>query len=90
MLQFGSGLGSQLILCPSALSIQANGIMRYKSGHHRHRHHHHHHQSSGAVRKSSWTSWAPVPNTPTVSVDVTQHSTIILNIIIIIAIIGSH
>ena len=23
--------------------------------------------------KSSWTSWAPVPNKPTVSVDVKQH-----------------
>ena len=30
-------------------------------------------QSSGAVRKSRWTSWAPVPNKPTVSVDVKQH-----------------
>ena len=25
------------------------------------------------VRKSRWTSWAPVPNKPTVSVDVKQH-----------------
>ena len=32
-------------------------------------------QSSGAVWKSRWTSWAPVPNKPTVSVDVKQHST---------------
>ena len=31
-------------------------------------------QSSGAVRKSRWPSWAPVPNKPTVSVDVKQHS----------------
>ena len=30
-------------------------------------------QSSGAVIKSRWTSWAPVPNKPTVSVDVKQH-----------------
>ena len=30
-------------------------------------------QSSGAVRKSMWPSWAPVPNKPTVSVDVKQH-----------------
>ena len=29
--------------------------------------------SSGAVRKSRWTSWAPVPNKPMVSVDVKQH-----------------
>ena len=27
------------------------------------------------VRKSRWPSWAPVPNKPTVSVDVKQHST---------------
>ena len=32
-----------------------------------------HLQSSGAVWKSRWTSWAPVPNKPTVSVDVKQH-----------------
>ena len=32
-------------------------------------------QSSGAVSKSKWLSWAPVPNKPTVSVDVKQHST---------------
>ena len=32
-------------------------------------------QSSGAVSKSRWPSWAPVPNKPTVSVDVKQHST---------------
>ena len=32
-------------------------------------------QSSGAVWKSRWTSWAPVPNKPTVSVDVKHHST---------------
>ena len=30
-------------------------------------------QSSGAVWKSRWASWAPVPNKPTVSVDVKQH-----------------
>ena len=36
---------------------------------------HRHHQNSGAVRKSRWPSWAPVPNKPTVSVDVKQHST---------------
>ena len=30
-------------------------------------------QSSGAVWKSRWTSWAPVPNKPTVSVDVKRH-----------------
>ena len=30
-------------------------------------------QSSGAVWKSRWTSWFPVPNKPTVSVDVKQH-----------------
>ena len=30
-------------------------------------------QSSGGVWKSRWTSWAPVPNKPTVSVDVKQH-----------------
>ena len=28
------------------------------------------HQSSGAVCKSRWPSWAPAPNKPTVSVDV--------------------
>ena len=32
-------------------------------------------QSSGGVWKSRWPSWAPVPNKPTVSVDVKQHST---------------
>ena len=31
-------------------------------------------QSSGAVWKSRWPSWAPVPNKPRVSVDVKQHS----------------
>ena len=30
-------------------------------------------QSSGAVWQSRWTPWAPVPNKPTVSVDVKQH-----------------
>jgi len=30
-------------------------------------------QSSGAVWKSRWPSWAPVRNKPTVSVDVKQH-----------------
>ena len=30
-------------------------------------------QSSGAVCTSRWTSWAPAPNKPTVSVDVKQH-----------------
>ena len=30
-------------------------------------------QSSGALWKSRWTSWAPVPNKPTVFVDVKQH-----------------
>ena len=30
-------------------------------------------QSSGAAWKSKWPSWAPVPNKPTVSVDVKQH-----------------
>ena len=30
-------------------------------------------QNSGAVWKSRWTSWDPVPNKPTVSVDVKQH-----------------
>ena len=32
--------------------------------------------SSGAVWKSRWPSWAPIPNNPTVSMDVMQHSTI--------------
>ena len=32
-------------------------------------------QSSGAVWKSRWPSWAPVPNKPTVYVHVKQHST---------------
>ena len=32
-----------------------------------------HSQCSGAVWKSRWTSWAPVPNKPMVSVDVKQH-----------------
>ena len=32
-------------------------------------------RSSWAVWKSRWPSWAPVPNKPTVSVDVKQHST---------------
>ena len=31
-------------------------------------------QSSGAVWKSRWPSWAPVPNKPKVSVDVTQNT----------------
>ena len=31
-------------------------------------------QSLGAVWKSRWPSWAPVPNKPTVSVDVKQRS----------------
>ena len=31
-------------------------------------------ECSGAVWKSRWPSWAPVPNKPTVSVDVKQHS----------------
>ena len=35
-------------------------------------------QSSGAVWKSRWPSWAPVPNKPTVSVDVKQHFIIFL------------
>ena len=35
-------------------------------------------QSSGAVWKSRWPSWAPFPNRPTVSVDVKQHSTKIM------------
>ena len=30
-------------------------------------------QSSGAVWKSRWPSWAPVPNKPTVSLDVKRH-----------------
>ena len=30
-------------------------------------------QSSGAAGESRWLSWAPVPNKPTVSVDVKQH-----------------
>ena len=30
-------------------------------------------EAVGAVWKSRWTSWAPVPNKPTVSVDVKQH-----------------
>ena len=30
-------------------------------------------RSSGAVWKSRWTSWVPVPKKPTVSVDVEQH-----------------
>ena len=30
-------------------------------------------QNSGAVWKSRWTSWAPAPNKPTVSVDVKRH-----------------
>ena len=34
-----------------------------------------HTQSSGDVWKLRWTSWAPVPNKPSVSVDVKQHST---------------
>ena len=33
------------------------------------------HQSSGAVWKSRWPSWASGPNKPTVSVDVKQQST---------------
>ena len=32
-------------------------------------------QSSADVWKSRWPSWAPVPNKPTVSLDVKQHST---------------
>ena len=36
-------------------------------------HHHYFDTSSGAVWKWMWTSWAPVPNKPTVSVDVKQH-----------------
>ena len=34
-------------------------------------------QSSGAALKSRWPSWAPVPNKPTVSVDVKQHFNIV-------------
>ena len=34
---------------------------------------HENNPSSGTVWKSRWTSWAPVPNKPTVSVDVKQH-----------------
>ena len=30
-------------------------------------------QSSGAVWKPRWTSWAPIPNKPTVAVKVKQH-----------------
>ena len=30
-------------------------------------------QRSGAMRKSRWLSWVPVPNKPMVSVDVKQH-----------------
>ena len=30
-------------------------------------------QNTGAVWKSRWTSWAPVPNNPPVSVDVKRH-----------------
>ena len=30
-------------------------------------------QSSGAVWKSRWPSWGPIPNNPTVSVDIKQH-----------------
>ena len=37
-------------------------------------------QSSGAVWKSRWLSWAPVPNKPMVSVDVKQHFNIVVNI----------
>ena len=29
--------------------------------------------SSGAVQKLRWTSWAPIPDKPMVSVDVEQH-----------------
>ena len=41
--------------------------------HTRNTHTHTHTQSSGAVWKSKWPSWVPVPNKPTVSVDVKQH-----------------
>ena len=34
-------------------------------------------QSSGAVWKSRWPSWAPVPNKPMVSVDIKQHWTML-------------
>ena len=34
-------------------------------------------QSSGVVWKSRWPSWAPVPNKPTISVDVKQHTSIV-------------
>ena len=34
-----------------------------------------HNRSLGAVWKSRWSSWAPVPNKPMVSVDIKQHST---------------
>ena len=34
-------------------------------------------QSSGAVWKSKWPSWAPVPNKPTISMDVKQRFIII-------------
>ena len=36
-------------------------------------------ESSGAVRKSRWPSWAPIPNKPSVSVDVKQHSAYLHN-----------
>ena len=39
-------------------------------------------QSSGAVWKSRWPSWAPVPNKPTVSVDVKQYSAIIKSVLL--------
>ena len=40
-------------------------------------------QSSGGVWKSRWTSWAPVPNKPTVSVEVKQHFSFIRTILVL-------
>ena len=38
-------------------------------------------QSSGAVRKSRWPSWAPVPDKPAFSVDVKQHLNNMLGVV---------
>ena len=39
------------------------------------------------MRKSRWPSWAPVPNKPTVSVDVKQHSTFFLLVLVLLVLV---
>ena len=57
------------LLCGSVLILKACRLWRNSPLSHTSIHP----QSSGAVWKSRWPSWAPIPNKPTVSVDVKQH-----------------